>query len=584
MKRLLYVLSATTLLLSALWESSVYAQDDDQDYDDFADGFGEEDDEPALRVYGSVKLQAGVFVPLISDITQRPKDEAYFDPDAENPQSCDPVELPYNACTPVDHAMEYGTVSMGRGTLQLEAEWQTHPDVVVFGILRGVRSMKLKADEEAQPPVLHPDPVERREGAMDWARDNYYTEFEMRELYVDAYPSDWFSLRLGRQQVAWGDLGQYRLLDVINPSDNTWHWGPAESFKDTRIPLWMAKALIEIPSIEHSLELVWAPLFFDDPEDTVNVPLSFVGAWGLPYTNTPGSFIAHNKVYNYPGGQLEDMRGGLQWKGVFGPFNYSLVYFYTHQLTPPIPTYFIRQHPSLPKTDPRVDDLDKFNMEFPRQHIAGFSMEYAFDNPIGMVAKLETAVELPRTYPTLTTTLATNSRKREDFSREQLAKLGLDYDDDESVGRLNPYYPEELITINYGIQLFRPTMIRFLNPTQNFLMVLQMLHTMIPGLTEDQEAKLTQIPSYNDYAVQMHSFTFVFGTRTTYVNGLLSPGALVAYIPPDNGFYRLGLGVRFSEVWNMNISLTDFFGGDPYKSVGLFRDRDEINMSLTCQF
>ncbi len=584
MKVSLSIVTAVGLLLPCLYGGRAQAQDEYEDYDDFDEDMGEEYDEPALRVYGSVKLQAGVFVPLISDITQRPKDENYSNPDAENPQTCDPVKQPYNACYPVDHAMEYGSMSMGRGTLQLEAEWQAHPDVVVFGILRGVRSMKLKADEEAQMPELHPDPLKRREVSMNWAHENYYTEFEMRELYIDAYPSDWFSVRLGRQQVAWGDLGQYRLLDVINPTDTTWHWGPSESFKDTRIPLWMAKALVEMPSIEHSVELVWAPLFFDDPEDTVNVPLTFVSAWGLPYTNTPGSFIAHTKVFDYPGGHLEDMRGGFQWKGVFGAFNYSLVYFYTHQLTPPIPTYFIRQHPSLPKTDPTVDDLDVFNMEFPRQHIAGFSMEYAFDNPIGMVAKLEAAVELPRTYPTMTTTLATNSRKAEDFSRKELAELGIDKDDVDSLSRFNPYYPEELIAVNYGIQLFRPTMLRFLNPTQNFLMVLQMLHTFIPGLTEDHEAQLTQIPAYNDYKVQLHTFTFVFGTRTTYINGLLQPGLLVAFIPPDNGFYRLGTGIRFNEVWNMSISLTDFFGGDPYKSVGIFRDRDEVNMSLTCQF
>jgi len=37
-------------------------------------------------------------------------------------------------------------------------------------------------------------------------------------------------------------------------------------------------------------------------------------------------------------------------------------------------------------------------------------------------------------------------------------------------------------------------------------------------------------------------------------------------------------------VWRMNVTVTDFFGADPYANVGLFRDRDEINLSLTAQF
>ena len=86
------------------------------------------------------------------------------------------------------------------------------------------------------------------------------------------------------EKVAWGEIGQYRLLDVVNPSNDTWHFGPLESFEDTRIPLWIVKGLVEFPSIDHSLEIVWLP-GIDRPQDMVTVPLSFVGAWGPPRSN-----------------------------------------------------------------------------------------------------------------------------------------------------------------------------------------------------------------------------------------------------------------------------------------------------------
>jgi hypothetical protein len=221
-----------------------------------------EQEEPSVSVNGHLKLQTGVFVPLISDAFQPHENEAYVYSGAgsslrRTDQTCDPVERPNRPCYAVDHGQKPGSLSMGRGTLQLEGDWTPSEAVILHAIVRGVRSVKLEADEWAQPPRLLPDPAERRQYAMDWAHENYYTELEIRELYIDTDAFELLSLRIGRQQVAWGEIGQYRLLDVVNPSNDTWHFGPLESFEDTRIPLWMVKALVDFSSIEHNLELIW---------------------------------------------------------------------------------------------------------------------------------------------------------------------------------------------------------------------------------------------------------------------------------------------------------------------------------------
>ena len=63
-------------------------------------------------------------------------------------------------------------------------------------------------------------------------------EFTLREAFVDLVLPP-FTLRLGRQQVVWGETDNFRALDVINPLDVGWHWA-RESWEDIRIPLWMA--------------------------------------------------------------------------------------------------------------------------------------------------------------------------------------------------------------------------------------------------------------------------------------------------------------------------------------------------------
>ncbi len=526
-----------------------------------------QDDESTLSVNGYLKLQTGVFVPMFSDMFQAHKNEAFIlDMNDEPQERCDPIMSPQKPCYPSSHGQEAGSLSMFRSTLQLEGEWTPSEYVSVHAILRGVRSLMIEADGYAQMPVpsSSTDPQVRRDAAMKFVHENFYTEFDLREFYIDAYPTDWLSFRLGRQQVTWGETGQYRLLDVVNPSDNTWHFGPLESFEDTRIPLWIAKALIEFADLDQSLEIVWVP-GLDRPEDMVTRPLTFAGVWGLPYSNTPSPFIIDEKVFLYPENSIEDtMRIGLRWKGNLTPsMTYSLVYYYTHQMSPPIPLYF----DLIRKADGSYDSnhMERLYLGFPRQHIAGFTVDFTLENPIGAVVKLEAAVEPNRTYPQLSDT----ERKHVDPNNEQRYYFD------------NP----QLMAVSYALVVMRPTMLEFLNPTQNITFVFQFIHTMVPGMTVEDEANLVEIPGFNDYKVRKwDSMKFVFAAFTNYLHGMLTPKVIAAYVYPDNGFVAASLAVRLGVHWRLNFTATDFFGADGYKGAGLFRDRDELNLSILCQF
>jgi len=537
----------------------------------------QEEDEEKFEIGGYVQIQGGMFLPLMSRIDSRldstgtgyyenPKNLAFFKKKdkLDRTRPCDPVANP-NTCFVESHGGKDWTMSMLRGQMQLRAEWKPIENVLVHAVVRAFGSMKLDADKYAQPAKF-PTGVNKFDYARDSAWDMFYNGIELREFYLDIEATDWLSFRIGRQQVVWGDINSYRLLDVVNPEDTTWHFGPLESFEDTRIPLWMLKMMFEMKEIEHSLEIVWVP-GIDRPRDMVNPPLTLVGAWGLPLSNTPSPYVIDEKEFMYPGRKVEDQRIGLRWKGNFSPeSSYSIMYFYTHQYSPPVPMYYDLYR------DPQTGYFDsnrmrKLYLGFPRQHIVGFSVDYSFDSPVGMVAKLEASIEPDRMFVRQSTTPKKHFDQSYGSGQERTVFE-------------QPRKP----VINYALQFMRPTMIRWLNPTQNILFVLQFQHAIVPTLTEEEKNDLIQIPGYNDFKVAKNSYTLVFVASTNYEHGAIAPRVTAAYIHPESGFISTQVDFRLGPTWRLRLQLTDFFGKDPYKALGFFRDRDELNVMLRAQF
>jgi hypothetical protein len=302
--------------------------------------------------------------------------------------------------------------------------------------------------------------------------------------------------------------------------------------------------------------------------------LTLVGAWGLPLSNTPSPYVIDEKVFLYPKNSIQDtMRAGFRWKGSIGnSMSYSLVYYYTHQLSPPIPLYYDRV--KLPDGSYDNNHLEKLFLGFPRQHITGFSLEYTLESPIGTVLRLETSFEPDRTFPRTSTT----ARTRQDPGMPSRVH----------------FETPKMFAMSYALVAMRPTMIRFLNPTQNFLLVLQFMHSMVPTLSATDRTDLVDIPGYNEMKVRKHDLRLVFAASTTYLHGFITPKVVVVYVLPDfdrpdvsplgSGFVSASVNFRFGTHWRVDFSLTDFFGDDPYQGLGLFRDRDEINLAVTCQF
>ncbi len=65
-----------------------------------------------------------------------------------------------------------------------------------------------------------------------------HTELELRELYLDAYLGRTY-LRVGKQQIVWGEADGLKVLDLINPQ--SFREFILDEFEDSRIPLWSVK-------------------------------------------------------------------------------------------------------------------------------------------------------------------------------------------------------------------------------------------------------------------------------------------------------------------------------------------------------
>ena len=80
------------------------------------------------------------------------------------------------------------------------------------------------------------------------------TELELRELYLDADLGPAL-VRLGKQQIVWGEADGLKILDIVNPQSFLEFILPA--FEDSRIPQWSAN--VEIPFRSSDLQLIVVP-------------------------------------------------------------------------------------------------------------------------------------------------------------------------------------------------------------------------------------------------------------------------------------------------------------------------------------
>jgi hypothetical protein len=112
-------------------------------------------------------------------------------------------------------------------------------------------------------------------------------ENQLREAYLDlTFKTVPLTLRLGRQQIVWGETDNFRLLDRVNALDLTWHL-QQESWDELRQPYWMIKGLVDFDRIGGLSPLSNSFLeFYWNPGDWSPAKKDFLPRpWSAPITN-----------------------------------------------------------------------------------------------------------------------------------------------------------------------------------------------------------------------------------------------------------------------------------------------------------
>ena len=151
-------------------------------------------------------------------------------------------------------------------------------------------------------------------------------DVELRDFYLDLSAGDVF-MRLGKQQVVWGEADGLRVLDVINPLSFREFILP--DFEDRRIPLWMANIEASLGPV--TAQFLWIPdhtydeipeqgstFAFASPLVVPQIPEGFAGAIAFAAPDRPTDIF-------------EDDDYGVRLTGFTGGWDWSLNYLYHFQ-------------------------------------------------------------------------------------------------------------------------------------------------------------------------------------------------------------------------------------------------------------
>ncbi len=144
-------------------------------------------------------------------------------------------------------------------------------------------------------------------------------ENDLREAYVDLrFRQIPLSLRLGRQQIVWGEADFFRLMDLWNPIDIRWHLQQEQNWDEIRVPLWLMKGVWEFDDVgplrDAYLEVVYNPGDYRPAIVTDFAPRP----WALPFPSPLRSGqVQYDPVTRFTLAPDFDLQGSSVQRGQF---------------------------------------------------------------------------------------------------------------------------------------------------------------------------------------------------------------------------------------------------------------------------
>ena len=180
----------------------------------------------------------------------------------------------------------------------------------------------------------------RRKSSVNLMDDVYNTE-EIRELWWQTAVTPTTTLKLGKQQVVWGETDFFQSLDVIHGYDMRIRSFLEPENEDVRKPLWMVNVTERFDSVDGSLQMLYIPGRMNSAKDRGNSYDLEGGRWannpnkGITFESASfGADVPYN--YDHKSADMDDASYGLRWKSMAGEWEYSLGWFHGPSQNPVI--------------------------------------------------------------------------------------------------------------------------------------------------------------------------------------------------------------------------------------------------------
>jgi len=372
-------------------------------------------------------------------------------------------------------------------------------------------------------------------------------QYDLWEAYFDLSRGPAF-LRIGRQNLAWGETDSFRLLDSINPMDNTFG-GPFEDLDDRRIPLWMLRGSYNFgrlgPVASLTVEGFWVPGNWD----TRVAPLA---PSGTPYAAPePESPLA--KYLVTPSKVMSNSRWGVRLMGlVANNYNFTIAHYKTFLDNPAL---------RLAVGDSPLDAAAEIVWQ--DVQITGGSLSF-WESRTDTIVRTEVAwfwdeaVFIPEINTPLTPL--------------PIAIPGL------PGLPANGTVPKKNM-LKWMIGLDKNFWIRPLNPTKTFFVSCQYFGTWVDDYDDRMRQALALYPDQDRYPLHKEFENLFTGAITTeYLHGNLVPTVAVFY--DVRGAWLVGPQVNYIfEPFRFMIQYTSVMGN--FTGIGAFRDRDQLSFIFT---
>jgi len=406
--------------------------------------------------------------------------------------------------------------------------------------------------------------------------DEFKQSYDLWECYADISRGPFF-MRIGKQNLAWGETDIFRLLDGINPLDNTFG-GPFEDLDDRRIPLWMLRSSLNLgmvgPISSISLEGFLVPGKIDAH---VGPFAPFGTAYSAPL---PALFVPSLRIIT-PDRKWSESRWGARLQALlFDKVNVSVAHYQTFLDMPTLRSYVVGS-PEI------LSDLNQMQLwgEFPEVRITGASLNY-WDPLSNTVFRSEVAWfwNEPVFIPEINNaTLFGEQLELPDPILDLAAQLlGVDIRDLGLRGLpLNPKsgtIPRKDI-LRYMFGFDKQMWIRPLNKTNTFFLSGQYFGQYVPEYDSRMRQAALIYPSLKDYAsVKRFEHVFTFMINTMYMKGNLQPQFALAW--DVRGTMLIQPSVNFiHEPFRFMLQYSAIEGN--FTNFGAFRDRDQIALIVS---